>query len=58
MAERRRRGSNPADDRREEELSEYLCDSPGCPNVAMHVLGYVKEIGLRAAVCDEHAPKT
>lgn len=42
----------------EELLTEYLCDHPGCPNIAMHVLGCVKEIGAMAAVCDEHAPKS
>jgi hypothetical protein len=29
----------------------------GCPNVATHLLGYVKEIGLTAAVCEDHAPR-
>ena len=42
-------------DGREEELSEYLCDWPDCPNVAAHVLGCVKELGLAVAVCDQHA---
>ena len=28
-------------DGREEELTEYICDTPGCPNVAIHVLGGV-----------------
>ena len=42
-------------DGREEELTEYLCDWPGCPNVAEHALGCVKELGLPLAVCDEHA---
>jgi hypothetical protein len=41
-------------DGREEELTEYLCDWPGCPNVADHVLGYVKELGLAVAVCPQH----
>jgi hypothetical protein len=40
---------------REEVLAEYLCDWPDCPNIAVHVLGCVKEIGAVAAVCDEHA---
>jgi hypothetical protein len=31
-------------DGREEELTEYLCDWPGCPNVAEHVLVRVKEL--------------
>jgi hypothetical protein len=41
-------------DGREEELSEYLCDWPGCPNIAAHVLGCVKELGLSVAVCEQH----
>jgi hypothetical protein len=41
----------------EEQLTEYLCDQPDCPNVATHVLGFLREIGAMAAVCDEHAPK-
>ena len=44
-------------DGREELLTEYLCDYPDCPNVATRVLGYAKEIGVGAAVCDEHAPR-
>jgi hypothetical protein len=44
-------------DGREEELTEYLCDHPGCPNIATQVLGCVAELRLVAAVCDEHAPK-
>lgn len=38
-----------------EEITEYLCDWPDCPNVATHVLGRVREIGICSAVCDEHA---
>jgi hypothetical protein len=44
-------------DGREEQLTEYLCDHPGCPNIATHVLGWVVELRMMAAVCDEHAPK-
>jgi hypothetical protein len=44
-------------DGRDEILTEYLCDQPGCPNIAIHVLGCVREVGVVAAVCDEHAPK-
>ena len=40
----------------EERLTEYLCDHPGCPNIATHVLGAVVELRLMAAVCDEHIP--
>jgi hypothetical protein len=39
----------------EDKLTEYLCDSPGCPNIASHVLGCVREIGAAVVVCDEHA---
>lgn len=44
-----------ASDGHEEELSEYLCDWPDCPNIATHVLGCVRESGLSAVVCDLHA---
>jgi hypothetical protein len=43
-------------DGREEELTEYLCDWPDCPNLAEHVLGCVRETGARLALCNEHAP--
>jgi hypothetical protein len=39
---------------KEEVLTEYLCDWPGCANVAVHVLGCVREIASIAAVCEEH----
>lgn len=42
-------------DGREETLSEYLCDWPDCPNVAVELLGVVRELRLRAVVCAEHA---
>jgi hypothetical protein len=42
-------------DGREQTLSEYLCDWPDCPNVAVHVVGFVRELGLRAAMCAEHS---
>jgi hypothetical protein len=45
-------------DGREDKLTEYLCDSPGCPNIASHVLGRVREIGAAVVVCDEHATAT
>jgi hypothetical protein len=44
-----------AEDGHEEELTEYLCDWPDCPNVATDVLGCAKEIGICSAVCKEHA---
>jgi hypothetical protein len=41
----------------EEELREYLCDHPGCPNIATEILGGIVELRQVAAVCAEHAPK-
>ena len=41
----------------EEELSEYMCDASDCPNVAVHVAGFVKELRLLNIVCEEHAGK-
>ena len=40
---------------KEETLTEYLCDWPNCPNVAVQVVGVVRELRLRAAMCAEHA---
>jgi hypothetical protein len=39
----------------EEVLQEYVCDWPDCPNIAVHILGVVKELGLCSVICDEHA---
>ena len=44
-------------DGREEELREYLCDHPGCPNIATHVLGCIAELRVLASVCEEHVPR-
>lgn len=44
-------------DGREEKLTEYLCDYPGCPNVATQMLGCLAELRLSASVCEEHVPK-
>ncbi len=44
-------------DGHEEKLTEYICDWPGCPAVATEVVGYVKELGMCSAVCEEHARK-
>ena len=41
----------------QETLSEYICDVPGCPNVAEHVLGVVRELRAVVAVCGAHAPR-
>ena len=42
-------------DGREEELSEYLCDAPGCPNIATQVVACIREVGLSVVTCEEHA---
>jgi hypothetical protein len=39
----------------EEILTEYLCDWPDCPNVAVHVIGIIRELRQMSAMCDEHA---
>ena len=39
----------------EEEISEYMCDWPDCPAVAVHVVAFVRELRLRSAMCAEHA---
>ena len=46
-----------APDGREEELTEYLCDYPDCPNFATRLVGCLVELRLMAAVCDVHALK-
>jgi hypothetical protein len=42
-------------DGQEEILTEYLCDWPGCPGVAVQVLGVVRGMNACAVVCAEHA---
>jgi hypothetical protein len=44
-----------AADGQEEVLGEYLCDWPGCANVAEHMLGAVRELATTYVVCSEHA---
>ena len=44
-----------APDGREEVLSEYLCDMPGCANVATHAIACIKELGQSLITCQEHA---
>ncbi len=44
-------------DGREEELTEYLCDYPNCPNFATRLVGCLVELRLMAAVCEVHAFK-
>jgi hypothetical protein len=42
-------------DGKEETVSEYICDSPDCPNIAVHVVGVVRELRTFVAVCAYHA---
>jgi hypothetical protein len=42
-------------DGREETLTAHLCDWPDCPNVAVEVIGFMRELRLLAAYCAEHA---
>jgi hypothetical protein len=44
-------------DGREETISEYLCDWPDCPKAAVHVVGVIRELRIRAAMCAEHAAR-
>ena len=44
-----------APDGSEEELTEYLCDYPNCPNFATRMVGCLVELRLMAAVCEAHA---
>jgi hypothetical protein len=46
----------PGSDGREEVMTEYFCDWPDCPNVAVHVLGVIREVRAAAMVCAEHHP--
>jgi hypothetical protein len=39
----------------EEILAEYICDWPDCSNVAEHVVGVVRDLGLTTALCGKHA---
>jgi hypothetical protein len=44
-------------DGKEDTVSEYICDSPDCPNVAVHVVGVVRELRTVVALCAYHARK-
>jgi hypothetical protein len=44
-------------DGHEEVLRDYICDYPGCPNIATQMLGCIVELRQLAMVCDEHALK-
>jgi hypothetical protein len=39
----------------EEVISEYMCDSPDCPNIAVQVIGIARQINGLLALCEEHA---
>jgi hypothetical protein len=45
-------------DGKEEILTEYLCDWPGCPNLAIHTLGSIRDIRALAIVCEVHRPSS
>ena len=45
------------EDGKEQTLTEYICDWPGCPNIAEHVLGVLIELRAFSAVCPEHAAR-
>jgi hypothetical protein len=45
----------PSADGNEDSVSEYLCDWPDCPNVAVHVVGVLRELRSFAVVCSDHA---
>jgi hypothetical protein len=40
-------------DRKEVQVTEYICDVADCPNPAEHVLGFARELGA-FAVCAPH----
>lgn len=42
-------------DGKDNTLSEYICDWPDCPNVAVHVVGVVRELRAFVAMCAYHA---
>jgi hypothetical protein len=42
-------------DGKEDTVSEYICDSPDCSNIAVHVVGVVRELRTVVAVCAYHA---
>jgi len=40
-------------DRKEVQVTEYICDVADCPNPAEHLLGFARELGA-FAVCASH----
>ena len=43
-------------DGREEELSDFVCDAPDCPNIATEIVGSVEARAV-AVLCHEHASR-
>jgi hypothetical protein len=41
----------------EETISQYICDWPDCPEVAVHLIAVIPALRLRAMVCREHAAR-
>jgi len=41
----------------EEQLTEYFCDSPNCPNIAVRAVRFASEIGECLLLCEKHAAK-
>jgi hypothetical protein len=42
-------------DGKEDTVSEYICDWPDCPHVAVDVVGVVRELRAFVAMCADHA---
>ena len=42
---------------REESISEFICDWKDCPNVAVEVVGVIRELRAAAMMCKEHAAR-
>jgi hypothetical protein len=40
---------------REESISEYMCDWSDCPNIAVEVVRFVRELRICTVMCAEHA---
>jgi hypothetical protein len=44
-------------DGKEEILQEYMCDTP-CGNIATHVVGIIRELGLAVVICEDCRVRT
>ena len=42
-------------DGHEESISEFICDWKDCPNVAVEVVGVIRELRAATMMCAEHA---